>query len=199
MSLEVSVPPETSLVPFTPEWLGRIEGWFDHPEVRRRLGDRRWPARELSLLAERPGGEFRGRRVLRAHSWVVLDDRRRSVGHVGGEVYDRWTVYGGEGAEGPIIRSAEERRTMGLAYVIDPARWRRGFGRAALLAATEAPEVSDVRLFVCGIDADNVASRRCALAAGFAAEDGNPDREGTVYYRLSRREPLPTTASHRES
>lgn len=182
----MSKPPEVRLVPFTPGWLGAVEVWFDHPEVRRRLGDRLWPARELRLLAEHPGGEFRGRRVLRAHSWVVLDDRSSPVGHIGGEVYDRWTRYGGEGHNGPVILAADDRRTMGLAYVIDPARWRHGFGAAALRAVIAAPEVADVRLFVAGIDADNVVSRRCALSAGFSVENAAPDREGITYYRRAR-------------
>ena len=177
--------PAVSLTPFTPDWLKRVEVWFDHPETRRRLGGRDWPARELRLLAERPGGEFRGRRVLRAHSWVVLDDGLRPVGHVGGEVYDRWTIYGGEGPDGPRILATEERRTMGLAYVIDPGRWRRGFGAASLRAATGAPEVADVRLFVAGIDADNLASQRCAASAGFVPGSAEPDFEGTIYYRRS--------------
>ncbi|MGI8911549.1 MAG: GNAT family N-acetyltransferase [Rubrobacteraceae bacterium] len=179
-------PPEVSLVPFTPEWLGEVEVWFDHPEVRRRLGGRSWPARELCLLNERPGGEFRGRRVLRAHAWVVLDDQSRPVGHVGGDVYDRWTRYEEGGSEGPRVLAMDAHRSMGLAYVIDPDRWRRGFGKTALRAVIEAPEVSDVRLFVAGIDADNFASQRCALAAGFSPESDEPDWEGMIHYRFSR-------------
>ncbi len=64
---------------------------------------------------------------------------------------------------------------MDLAYVVDPERWRLGFGRAALRAVMDAPEVSDVSLFVAGIDADNTASQRCARAAGFAPESDEPD------------------------
>ena len=56
------------LVRYGPAWLAAVQPWFDHPEVRRRLGGRDWPARELRLLATPPGEEFRGRRVLAAHS-----------------------------------------------------------------------------------------------------------------------------------
>ena len=170
------------LVPYTSAWLAAVQPWFDHPEVRRRLGGRDWPARELRLLATQPGGEYRGRTVLGAHSWVALDAADRPVGKVGGEVYDRWTWYGGEGADGPVIRVADPRRTMGLTYVVAPDRWGRGYGRATLLALLRQPEVAEVRLFVAGIEPDNLASIRCCQAVGFVAAAAEPDWEGMVYY-----------------
>lgn len=174
------------LVPFTAADLHLVQPWFEHPEVRHRLGGPEWPVRELRLLRENPGGEFRGRTVLRAHSWLVLDDDGAVVAKIGGDVYDRWTVYDGEGPDGPLVRRAEPGPAMGLAYVVDPALWGRGIGRAALRAVVAAPEVADVRLFVAGIDADNAVSRRCAEAAGFRPDDPEPDREDTVYH-LRRR------------
>ena len=38
--------PTVRLVPFVPDLLPAVQPWFDHPEVRRRLGGRQWPARE---------------------------------------------------------------------------------------------------------------------------------------------------------
>ena len=58
-----------------------------------------------------------------------------------------------------------------------------GAGRAAVMEATET---SDLLLVVAGIDSDNTASQRCALAAGFAPKGDEPDREGIIYYRDRR-------------
>jgi hypothetical protein len=53
--------PTIRLVPFTRDWLSRIEPWFEHPEVQRWLGGPDWPALVLRLETEFvPGGEFRG-------------------------------------------------------------------------------------------------------------------------------------------
>jgi hypothetical protein len=51
----------------------------------------------------------------------------------------------------------------------------------------DAPEVADVVVFAAGIEPDNVASRRCAIAAGFVAGSAAPDGEGIVHY-LRRRQ-----------
>jgi RimJ/RimL family protein N-acetyltransferase len=100
-------------------------------------------------------------------TWVAL---------VSGEVYDRWCRCA-ETPDGPA---------MGLAYVVDPWRWRQGFGTAALLAVLRAPAVADVVVFAAGIEPANIASARCAVAAGFAPDSGSPDEEGMIYYALRR-------------
>ena len=151
-----------TLVSFTEELLNAVQPWFQHPEVRRRLGGPEWPERELRTLHTRDVGEFRGRTVLRTHSY---DASRPDV---------------------PVISAVESGPAMGLAYVVDPTRWRQGIGRAVLQAVVQHPSVQDVRLFTAGIDADNEASRRCAAAAGFTAEVEEPDWEDTVYYQLRR-------------
>ena len=186
--------PAVALVPYTADLLPAVRPWFAHPEVRRRLGGPDWPERELRLLAvandpaDPANAEpFRGRRVLRAHSWVALDGAGAPVAKVGGEVYDRWCRYTPRPA-GPVVDRVEPGPAMGLAYVVDPARWGRGYGRAALAAAVGAAEVADVRVFALGAEADNAASLRCAAAAGFAVDDPEPDGEGIVY--LLRRRPV---------
>ena len=163
-----------TLRPFTEDLLGVVQPWFEHPEVRRWLGGPDWPAQEFHTD---PGiGEmFRGRRVLRTHSWLAFDSDGEAVAKIGGGVYDRWAA--GREEPGPA---------MGFAYVVDPRRWRGGYGTATLLAMMDAPEMADVRVFAAGIEPANVASVRCALAAGMTPETTTPDDEGIVYYLLRR-------------
>ncbi|MGY1641407.1 GNAT family N-acetyltransferase [Geodermatophilus sp. SYSU D00703] len=170
------------LVPFEPEHLPAVLPWFDSPEVQRRLGGREWPERELALRTATWTEEFRGRRVLRSHAFVLLDEDR-PVAQVGGDVYDRWTTW--DPARERVL-SEDPRRTMGAAYVVDPDRWGQGYGRAALRALVEAQETADVEQFVLGIEPDNAASLRAATAAGFASLTTEPDAEDMVYLHLLR-------------
>ena len=178
--------PRPALVPFTADGARLIEGWFDHPEVRHRLGGREWIHREVRLIRERPGQDFRGLKTLRSHGWIAVDAAGIGLAYIGGDVYDRWATYHGEHAGRAVLSDVDPRRSMGLAYVVDPARWGEGIGRSALLAVLSHPDVADVEAFYCGIDADNLASRRCAEAAGFTVLDPEPDWEGMLYLRRLR-------------
>lgn len=133
-----------------------------------------------------PGEQFRGRVVLRTHSWIAFDPAGTPLGKIGGDVYDRWIRYDGSQRTQPVIDGVEPGPAMGLAYVVDPDRWRKGVGRAVIRAAVEHPDVADVRIFAAGIDPANEPSRRCAAAAGFCADSDQPDWEDTVYYLLRR-------------
>lgn len=173
------------LQPFTVDLLPLVQPWFTHPEVRRWLGGPDWPAREFTVPDSGLGDVHRGRRVLRTHSWVAVDGDGRVVAQIGGEVYDRWCHYT-ETTGGPVVDAVEPGPAMGLAYVVDPGRGRRGLGATTLRAVVDAPEVADVALFAAGAETDNVASARCAVAAGFTPDALTPDREGIVHY-LRRR------------
>jgi RimJ/RimL family protein N-acetyltransferase len=174
------------LVPFTPELLPAVQPWFDHPEVRRRLGGPEWPVRELALRTAARHETYRGRTVLRAHSFVALEGEGDAVAQIGGDVYDRWAVWDPAAEE---VTAVYPGRAMTAAYVVDPARWGRGVARATLCALVVAPEVADVEQFVLGIDEDNVASRAAAAAAGFVPLSAEPDAEGMVFVRRTRGEP----------
>jgi RimJ/RimL family protein N-acetyltransferase len=169
------------LRPFTADRLGLVQTWFHHPEVQRWLGGPDWPAREFAPADPELSDEFRGRRVLRSHSWLAFDDAGAAVAQIGGEVYDRWCRYT-EGPGGPVVDAVEPGPAMGLAYVVDPRRWRRGFGTATLRVVLAAPEVADVVLFAAGIEPGNVASARCAVAAGLRPETTAPDWEDMIYH-----------------
>jgi len=179
----VAVSPTIRLVPFEPELLLRVLPWFDHPEVQRRLGGRSWPERELALRNIAWAEEFRGRRVLRAHTFVALDDDDAPVAQIGGDVYDRWTQW--DPASERVL-STDERRTMGAAYVVDPQRWGRGYGRATLEAFVAAPELADVEQFVLGIEPDNGASLGAARGAGFRPLTTEPDAEDMLFLHRLR-------------
>lgn len=166
--------PPVTLVPFTEDLLPAVQVWFTDPEVQRWLGGPDWPAREFRVRGHGIGEEFRGRIVLGERSWVALDANGVPVAHIGGDVYDRWGQ-----AEGP---------SLGLAYVVDPRRQRQGYGTSTLLAVVAAPENADVVVFALGIEPENVASVRCAAAAGFRPDDPEPDFEGIVHH-LRRRKP----------
>ncbi len=169
------------LRPFEEEHLPLVQPWFEHDEVRLRLGGPEWPARALVLSGAPDDEEFRGRRVLRVHTWLGWYDGE-PVGYLGGDVYDRRTVWDGSDPDHPRVTASEHGPAMGAAYVVAPDRWGRGLGAALLRAWVDAPEVADVRIFELGIDDDNLASRRCAERAGFRADDDVPDWEGTVHF-----------------
>lgn len=62
----------------------------------------------------------------------------------------------------------------------DPARWRRGYGRAALLAVAASEGLAGVEWLIAGIQSRHVASQRCAAAPGFVPASLEPEREGMV-------------------
>lgn len=151
--------------------------------MQHRLGGRDWPERELARRVAGSDAEFRGRRVLRGQTFLALDDDGLPVAQIGGDVFDRWTIWDpGAGR----VTEVDRRRTMGAAYVVDPARWGLGYGRSTLRALIDAPETSDVEQFVLGIDADHAASLRAASAAGFVPLTTQPDAEDMVYVHTVR-------------
>jgi len=174
-----------TLVTFSQAWLDQVRPWFRHREVDRWLGGPEWPERALRLQGTGLGEVYRGLRVLRSYSWVTLDEAGTAVGLIGGEVYDPWCRYT-EASGGPVVDEIEDGPAMSLAYVVDPRRWRQGFGVAALRAVVGAPEVADVVLFAAGVEDGNLASSRCAISAGFVPQSAEPDWEGIVHHILRR-------------
>jgi len=137
------------------------------------------PARELELLQTMPGTEYRGARVLARHAWVADDETGVPVGLLGAEIYDRAPFLDSEGQprrpvptwQGPVAA---------LMLCVDPARWGRGYGRAALLAVAASDELTGVEWLEAPIESRHLASQRCAAAAGFIPSSPQPDQEGMV-------------------
>jgi RimJ/RimL family protein N-acetyltransferase len=147
----------------------------------------------LDLGEQTVGEEFRGAMQTGAHHYLAEVDTV-AVGYIDCGIFDRCTVYAGEGHDGPIITEAIEAVTGSIAFVTDPRVRGRGIGRAMITAMLARPELDQVELFEAGVEPDNDASRRCLKAAGFRVHATDPDCEGMLYYRADRRANPDTTA-----
>jgi RimJ/RimL family protein N-acetyltransferase len=184
--ISLSRHPNVRLDPLTVAGAHQVEHWFDDPQVQIWLGDRSWIHRERQLITRRPGSTFRGATVLRSFGWIGSDHAGTPVAFIGGDVYDRWCRYHGEGPNGPILSDIDNRLAMGLAYLVDPKRRGHGYGQAAIQGVLRHPDAADVQTFNCGVDANNHAGWNCATAAGSTLSNPEPDHEGTLYYRWDR-------------
>jgi RimJ/RimL family protein N-acetyltransferase len=110
----------------------------------------------------------------------------RAVGYIDYGTFDRATVYGGEGPDGPVITESIEAATGSIAFAVDPALRRRGVGRVVIAALLARPELAFVELFEAGVEPDNLACRRCLERAGFCVCSPEPDYEGMLDYRAAR-------------
>lgn len=143
--------------PLTADLLPEVEPWFDNPETIRFLGDRNWIRRELRLVDETPGTEYRGRMVVGRDVWVISE--QVPIGFIDVERYDD--------------------NRAGCVIVVAPAMRRQGIGRAILDAVWERPELASVEELILGVEPENMASRRCLTAAGFRLSP-EPDEEGML-------------------
>jgi RimJ/RimL family protein N-acetyltransferase len=178
-----------SLRPLTSADLPLITPWFEDPDTARFLGGPEWPAQMLALAGRSAGTMFRGARQKGAHHYLTLADGT-PVGYIDCGTFDRCTVYGGEGSDGPIILETIDTVTGAIAFALAPELRGHGLGRAMIVAMVARPELRDVELFEAGVEPQNTAARRCLEAAGFELGSERPDVEGMLYYRAWRREPI---------
>jgi len=148
------------LVRFTSDDLQAVGVWFDDPETRRWLGDRRWPEMILGLAAD-PPAEHRAHRVIGRRAWIIEEGDVR-IGMIDVEIY--------------------ADRTAGLAFVVAPGHRGRGVARRGLEAIATQLAAKGVQEVFGGVETDNVASMRCMEAAGFIRRSQEPDAEGFVYF-----------------
>jgi RimJ/RimL family protein N-acetyltransferase len=183
------------LRPLTRRDLAAITPWFEDPDTRRFLGGPQWPAAMLTHGDRSVGTTFRGARQTGAHRYVALA-AGVPVGYIDCGTFDRCTVYGGEGPNGPIILDTIEAVTGSIAFVIDPARRRQRLATGMILALTHHPDLTAVELFEAGVEPENHGSRGALEAAGFRLRSPVPDCEGMLYYRAwTTRAPASSTAS----
>lgn len=177
--------PIITLRPLTRTDLAAITPWFEDADTRRYLGGPDWPAAMLDHAERAIGETFRGAVQTAAHHYLAEDDGR-TVGYIDCGTFDRATVYGGEGPDGPIITDSIEVATGSIAFAVDPALRRRGVGRVMIAALLARPELAFVELFEAGVEPENVACRRSLEKAGFRVRSPGPDYEGFLYYRAAR-------------
>lgn len=170
----------------TTDDLAAIAGWFADPDTSRYLGGPQWPARMLANAERSIGTDFRGARQTAADHYLALLEGV-PVGYVDCGTFDRRVIYGGEGPDGPIIIDTIDAITGAIAFTIDPTRRRQGLATRMIRALTDHPDLAAVELFEAGVDPDNIASRRCLEAVGFALRSVEPDFEGMLYYQAWRR------------
>jgi len=94
--------PIITLRPLTRADLAAITPWFEDPDTRGLLGGPDWPAVMLDHGERAVGEMFRGAVQIATHHYLAQTNGR-AVGYIDCGTFDRCTVYGGEGPDGPII------------------------------------------------------------------------------------------------
>jgi GNAT superfamily N-acetyltransferase len=143
--------PPIRLRPFARADLAIVEPWFRDADTRRYLGGPEWPASMLDYAACAVGMEFRGAIQTGAYRYLA-QTAGGVVGYTDCGTFDRCTVYGGEGNDGPIITESIGVATGSIAFVIDPQLRRRGLGRAMVAALLQRLELGFVELFEAGVE-----------------------------------------------
>ncbi len=177
--------PIVSLCPLTRSDLAAIAPWFKDPDTRRYLGGPDWPAAMLDHSERAVGEMFRGAVQTAAHHYLA-EVHGRAVVYIDCGTFDRATVYGEEGPDGPVITESIEVAAGSIAFAVDSTVRGRGVGRAMITALLARPELAFVELFEAGVEAENAACRQCLEAAGFCTRSAEPDYEGMLYYRAAR-------------
>ena len=94
-----------------------------------------------------------------------------------------WMIYEGDSCVAHIQIDVDAGDGTGYpGLVVNPELRGQGYGRRALRAALARPELAGCRRFVAGVEADNLAARRCVEAVGFALAGASPDADGFLTY-----------------
>lgn len=111
--------------PLTAKLVAAVEHWFDDSETVRYLGGREWLHRELDLMRDSAGVEFRGKIILARYVWIVFDEANEPVGLLDVEPYDDGTA--------------------GIAVAVAPPVRGQGIGQRMLPALAEREELKMFR------------------------------------------------------
>jgi RimJ/RimL family protein N-acetyltransferase len=97
-----------------------------------------------------------------------------------------WMIFDADMPVGYVQLGIEEDKRAYLAFGVK-AEWRgKGYGRRILQALVNRPEVAGLASIEGGIQADNISSQRCVIAAGFRAQSETPDADGFINYIYCR-------------
>ena len=121
--------PPIHLRPFARADLAIVDPWFRDRDTRWYLGGPEWPASMLDYAARAVGMEFRGAIQTGAYRYLA-QTAGGAIGYIDCGTFDRCTVYGGEGNDGPIITESIDVATGSIAFVIDTQLRRRRLGGA---------------------------------------------------------------------
>jgi GNAT superfamily N-acetyltransferase len=141
---------------FRSEYYPDYASWFSDPELNRRLGpmDRDW----LDCVLSEP--------------------------EAAGEV---WAVFRGPELVAVVETAYDPQGTLPAAITgvaTKPALRRQGIGVAVLRHIVAVHRSRGIAEQIAYISVDNLAGRRCAESAGFAAVQAEPDEHGYVEFRL---------------
>ncbi len=90
-----------------------------------------------------------------------------------------WLVRGEDGlAIGAVQLDEQQDGFASLLVFVKPEARNQHHGRGILRALLALPELSRLHTLEAGVQADNVASLRCCLAAGFHVASNTPDADG---------------------
>ena len=92
------------------------------------------------------------------HAWLVCANDGSAVGHV------------------QLDEEADGRASIGL--MVKPEARSQHHGQNILRALLARPEIAHLHTLEARVQPDNVASRRCCLAAGFVQADASPGEDG---------------------
>lgn len=150
-----------TFVPLDREWVNVISEWWKDSEIEKWMGG--YPPSKALELANSPPEEFRGRKVIGRTALVGLANAE-PISLIDFEKY--------------------EDGSAGLALIISPTHRNKGWGRRALRALIDSPEVEGLERLFAGIEPENVASVRCFEGAGFTPTSREPDHEGIIYFEI---------------
>ncbi len=97
-----------------------------------------------------------------------------------------WLVYHATAAVGQVQLDTTPEGTGSIGLAVNPSLRRQGYGTAVLRALLTRPETATLHQIAADVEADNTASRRCLVKAGFVLLSDRPDDDGFLHYIYAR-------------
>lgn len=114
-----------------------IEPWFNDPDTKKYLGDKKWLGRLLELVIEVPGKEF-GKLTIKTRTAILADLDKKPVALVDLETYSD--------------------NTAGLALLVNPSFRNMGIAKQIHKDAWHFQQMRGINKIIGGVDPDNIAS-----------------------------------------